>query len=130
MIVDTSVIIAILKKEPERDRLLEAIATADHPRMSAANVLECGIVAESMAGGAGAHDLDLLLFRLGIDIVAFTPDQTAIARKAHREFGKRRHRAGLNLGDCIAYALARDTGEPLLFRGNDFSRTDVVAAEY
>lgn len=130
MIVDTSAIIAILKKKPERDRFLEAIAAADHARMSAANVLECGIVAETIAGKAGAHDLDLLLFRLAVDIVPFTPDQAAIARRAHSRFGKGRDPAGLNFGDCCAYALARDTGEALLFKGDDFSRTDIVAAAY
>lgn len=130
MIVDTSAIIAILKKEPEQDRFLEAIAKADDPRMSAANVLECWIVAESIAGAAGARDLDLLLFRLGVNVEPFTSDQAAIARRAHRAYGKGRHPAGLNFGDCMAYALARDMGEPLLFKGGDFVRTDIVAAEY
>lgn len=130
MIVDTSAIIAILKNEPERDRLLEAIARADRPRMSAVTAVEAGIVAETIGGEVGARDLDLLIFRLAVEIVVFTPDQAAIARRAHSRFGKGRHPAGLNFGDCIAYALARDTGEPLLFKGGDFARTDVIAAEY
>jgi ribonuclease VapC len=93
--------------------------------MSAASVLETAIVVESELGEAGARDLDLLLHKAVITVAPFTPDHLAAARHAFRMFGKGRHPAGLNFGDCFSYALSRATGEPLLFKGGDFPRTDV-----
>jgi ribonuclease VapC len=93
--------------------------------MSAASVLEAAIVVESELGDTGARELDLLLHKAGITVVPFAPEHLAAARHAFRVFGKGRHAAALNFGDCFTYALSRSTGEPLLFKGEDFSRTDV-----
>ena len=96
--------------------------------MSAFSVLETGIVVEARKGEAGGRELDLLIHRVQIEIVAMNADQTELARAAWRKYGKGNHPAGLNIGDCCAYALAKYSGEPLLFRGNDFSQTDIQAA--
>ncbi len=98
--------------------------------MSAASIVEAGIVTEASRGEAGGRDLDLLLAKLGIELVAFTPRQADLARKAWRRYGKGQDPARLNFGDCLAYALARDMGEPLLFKGNDFEQTDIEKAAY
>lgn len=102
----------------------------DAPRrfMSAATILELSIVIEARLGDAGAAELDLWLHKAGVEIVPVDSDQIAIARRAWRHFGKGRHPAGLNYGDCFSYALAKTRGEPLLFKGDDFSRTDIAAA--
>jgi ribonuclease VapC len=110
--------------------MTRSIASVGTRLVSAGNALEAGIVIEARLGEVGGRDLDLYLHKLDIEVVAFTPRQVNLARKAYRRFGKGRHPAGLNFGDCMAYALARDTGEPLLFKGNDFTRTDVIAAAY
>jgi ribonuclease VapC len=130
MIIDSSALVAIITDEPEAERMTRSIASAGTRLISAGNALEAGIVIEARLGEVGGRDLDLYLHKLGIEVVTFTPRQANLARKAYRQFGKGRHPAGLNFGDCIAYALARDTGEPLLFKGEDFSRTDVAAVEY
>ncbi len=93
--------------------------------MSAASALEASLVIESELGEEGSRELDLLLFKAGVEIAPFTEDQLKIARYAFRTYGKGRHPAGLNYGDCFSYALSKATGEPLLFKGEDFTRTDV-----
>jgi len=98
--------------------------------LSAANLLEAGIVMQSRRGDEGARDLDLLLAKLNVEIVPFTARQAEIARKAFRRYGRGRHDAELNFGDCCAYALAKDESAPLLFKGDDFSKTDVAIAAY
>ena len=125
MVIDTSAIIAILFGEPEAERFAEAIEQDPTRLMSAASVLETAIVVESELGEAGARDLDLLLHKAVITVAPFTPDHLPAARHAFRMFGKGPHPAGLNFGDCFSYALSRTTGEPLLFKGEDFPRTDV-----
>lgn len=101
------------------------------PRLvSAATLLEAGIVILSRRGDIGAHALDLTISSLRFEIIPVTAAQVHIARRAFREYGKGRHRACLNLGDCFSYALARETGQPLLFKGNDFSLTDLEPMPY
>lgn len=128
MVIDTSAIVAILFDETDADRIEEAISTSEARSISAASVLECSIVVESRFGEDGGRELDLVLYKAGISIVDVTNDQLDVARAGFRKFGKGRHRAGLNYGDCFAYALALVRGEPLLFKGDDFSHTDVVPA--
>ena len=130
MIIDTSALVAILRGEPEADRFVVAIGRSADARVSAASMAEAGIVAEATAGDEGGRDLDLLVAKLGIDVVPLTARQADLARKAWRRYGKGRDPAELNFGDCFAYALAKDTGEPLLFKGDDFGRTDISVAEY
>lgn len=131
MIVDTSAIIAMLLGEPEADRILEAIATSPHPRMSAATYVECGIVVDRRARPAARRRFDELIDVLGIAVVDLTRDQAELAREAHRTFGRGSGTsAGLNLGDCFTYALAAETGDPVIFVGADFAATDLEAAPY
>ena len=130
MIIDSSALVAILRYEPEAELMTRSIASAARRVVSACNLLEASIVMEGRFGEAGGRDLDLFLAKLRIEIAPFTPDHAGIARRAFRLFGKGRHPAGLNFGDCCAYALAKETGEPLLFKGDDFSRTDIAAAPY
>lgn len=127
MIVDTSALIAMLLGEPEAAAFAQAIKAAPRRRISAASWVEAAIVAENRSAVAAA-EFDGLMGRLDLDIVPFTPDQARRARDAHRRFGKGRHPAGLNFGDCFAYALATETNEPLLFKGEDFAQTDVKRA--
>jgi len=124
MVVDTSAILAILFDEPDAAELARAIADAPTRLMSAASILECSMVIEARHGEAGGRELDLLLHRARIETTAFSSEQLELARHAHRTFG-RGHPAGLNFGDCFAYALSKVSGEPLLFKGDDFSHTDV-----
>jgi ribonuclease VapC len=126
MVVDTSAIVAILFGEPEAGAFAEAIEQDAVRMMSAASVLEAAIVVESELGDPGARELDLLLYQAGIAVVPFSPDHLAAARHAFRVFGKGRHAAALNFGDCFSYALSKSTGEPLLFKGDGFARTDVA----
>jgi ribonuclease VapC len=125
MVIDASAIIAILFGQPEAATFAEAIEQDAVRLMSAASVLEAAIVVESGLGDPGARELDLLLYQAGITIVPFSADHLAAARHAFRVFGKGRHAAALNFGDCFSYALSKSTGEPLLFKGEDFARTDV-----
>ncbi len=125
MVIDTSALVAILTDEPERRAFNEAIEAADRRRMSAATLVETSIVVESRYGAAGLHDLDRLVERAGIEIVPLDREQAEEARRAFTLFGKGRHPAALNFGDCFSYALARVLGEPLLCKGDDFPRTDV-----
>jgi ribonuclease VapC len=124
MVVDSSVVMAVLRREAEAAAFAAAIEQAEVRLISAANVLELGMVAESR-GRAGARELDDFLGRARFEIVPFDAEQAALARDAFRRFGKGRHPARLDFGDCIAYALSKASGEPLLFKGGDFARTDV-----
>lgn len=125
MVIDTSAIVAILQREPETDEFIQRIAEDGTRLMSAFSVFETGVVIESRKGPAGARELDLVLHEARVTPVPFTAEHLALARDAYRRFGKGRHPAGLNLGDCVSYALARHSGEPLLFKGQDFARTDI-----
>jgi ribonuclease VapC len=128
VIVDTSAIAAILFGEEEEDRFLNALVDAPKVRISAATVVEATLVIEGR-GGAGMGDVvDSLLQRVGAEVCPITAETARIARDGWRRFGKGNHPAKLNLGDCFAYALAIERGEPLLFKGGDFARTDVKKA--
>lgn len=128
MILDTSAIMAMLYEEPEAPAIERALAVAGRSAISAASLLEAGMVCEGRGGGPAAARLDALLLRLRPEIVPFTAEHAVLAREGWRRYGKGRHPAGLNFGDCFAYALARSRDEPLLFKGDDFARTDVKAA--
>ncbi len=125
MVIDTSAIIAILLGEPEAEAVAGAITEDPKRLISAFSALESGIVIEAKKGEAGGRELDLLIHRSQIEIVALDSEQAEIARGAWRQFGKGRHAAGLNIGDCCSYALSKSSGEPLLFKGDDFSKTDL-----
>jgi ribonuclease VapC len=129
MIIDTSAIIAILREEAEARRFAEAIEAAPARRISAASYVEIGAVIDGARDPVASRLVDDLLAAAQIVIEPVSPAQARIAREAYRDFGKGSgHAAGLNFGDCFAYALARATGEPLLYKGDDFSHTDVAAA--
>lgn len=128
MVVDSSAVLAILFNEPERDAFSTALAGAPVRLMSSVNALETAVVVSARKGPHGAREFDLLLHRAEFEIVPFTADHLLLAREAYDRFGRGRHPAGLNLGDCCAYALARHAGEPLLFKGDDFPRTDILPA--
>jgi ribonuclease VapC len=124
MVLDTSAILAILQREPERRSFLEAIEAADTIRMSVASFVESSIVIESRYGLEGLRDLDRFISRASIELIAVDAEQGQLARSAFSRFGKGRHRAGLNYGDCFSYAAAISLGEPLLCKGDDFIHTD------
>ena len=126
MVLDTSAIAAILFDEPEAPAFEVAIERASVRLLSAASLVELSIVVELRLGEPGGRELDLLLYKAGIEIVPLTREQAEIARRAFRRFGKGRHPAALNFGDCFSYALSKTAGEPLLFKGDDFSRTGVA----
>jgi len=126
MVADTSALMAILQGEAEASIFLELLDRATVRLVSAVSVLESGLLAETRKGELGGIELDSLLRELDLAVVAFDGEQAEIARSAFRRFGKGRHPAGLNFGDCAAYALARASGEPLLFKGEDFAQTDVA----
>jgi ribonuclease VapC len=128
MVLDTSALVAMLLDEPERERFAAALAADPVRLVSTASALETSIVVEARSGEAAGRELDLLLHRAAVQLVAVDAAQAELARRAWRRFGKGRHAAGLNFGDCFAYALAVDRGEPLLFKGEDFGRTDVQVA--
>ena len=128
MILDTSAIAAVLFAEEEEDRLLDAMVSAPRLRISAATLVETTMVIEGRGGPDMADVIDALLLRVGAEICPVTAETARIARDGWRRFGKGRHGARLNLGDCFAYALAKARGEPLLFKGEDFRLTDVEAA--
>lgn len=130
MIVDSSALIAVLFGEPE-GRLMDVVMVASGDcRMSAATFVESSLVVLSRKGPDAVRDLDLLIARLRIGIVPFTESQAFLARAAFQRYGKGRHPAQLNFGDCIAYALAKDSGEDLLCKGTDFALTDIAVAAY
>jgi ribonuclease VapC len=130
MIVDTSAIIAMMMEEPDGAVIRQKILTSETlPKMSAASYLESAIVSDARNNPMVSRDLNRLLEEAEIEIMAFTEKQAEIARAAYRDFGKGSgHKAQLNFGDCFAYALASDMREPLLFKGDDFSETDIEAA--
>lgn len=127
MVIDTSALVAILLGEPE-GRRFNALIAADPTRlMSAASRVETGMVIEARKGNAGRIDLERLLDAAAVEIVSVSTEQAEIACEAFRRFGRGRHPAGLNFGDVFAYALAKVTDQPLLFKGRDFSQTDLAA---
>ena len=128
MVLDTSAVLAMLFLEPEAEAFARAVARAEYRRISAANLLEAGIVADHQADARAGRQLDALVARIELSTEPVTAEHVRIARQAYLDFGKGNHPAGLNFGDCFAYALAKATGEPLLFKGDDFQRTDIQAA--
>lgn len=128
MILDTSALVAILYREPEAPSFAQRIHDADNCRISVANHVELSMVVESQLGPEGTRQAEAFFRRAGITIEPVTVEQGELARQAFLDFGKGRHKAGLNFGDCFAYALAKATGEPLLFKGNDFALTDIESA--
>ena len=129
MILDTSALSAIFFGEPDGDWYVQMIHDADHCSISAANFVELSMVIEDQLGPEAGRQLDIFFRRAEIVIEVVTVEQAHLARQAFLDFGKGRHPAQLNFGDCFAYALARATGEPLLFKGTDFSKTDIRKAE-
>ena len=127
MVLDTSALVAMLLGEPERERFMAALVQATDPLISAGTLLESSIVVYSKLGSGGLVDLDELLSTAGARCVAVDLAQVHLAREAFARFGKGQDRAGLNYGDCFAYALAKVTGTPLLFKGDDLAQTDVIA---
>ncbi len=125
MVIDPSAILAILLGETDAEQMAAAIANGSPRLLSAAGLLEASIAIEARRGEDGARDLDLFIYRAGIEIVPVDAEQAEVARVAWRRFGKGRHPAGLNYGDCFSYALAKVSGSSLLFKGDDFSRTDL-----
>ena len=130
MIVDTSAVLAILFAEPEAQRIADAIEDCPVCRFPASCSLEATITLLGRHGEEGLHDLDVFMARSRMEIASFTETQARLARDAFRRYGKGRHPAQLNFGDCMAYALAKDTGEELLFIGTDFALTDIAVAAY
>lgn len=128
MIIDTSALVAILYREPEAANFTQIIHDADICRISVANHLELTIVIENQLGPDGMREAETYLRRAGVIFEPVTVEHGALARQGFLDFGKGRHKAALNFGDCFAYALARATGEPLLFKGNDFGWTDITPA--
>lgn len=130
MVLDSSAVFAILRREPEAERIAAAIEADGRRVISTGTQLECVIVALREGGEGMVRELDLLLHAMRCDTVAFTEEQLDAAREAFGRYGKGLHPAGLNFGDCFAYALAKTSGEPLLFKGLDFGRTDVAAVRW
>ena len=128
MIVDASALLAILLGETEADKFAELLLGEERSAISAVSFVEASIISESRGGDGSVRQLDALLRKMGISIQPVTEEQALAARQAFSDFGKGRHVAGLNLGDCFSYALAKLSGEPLLFKGNDFRKTDVKSA--
>jgi len=125
MVIDTSAIVAIALNEPDASEIEGRIADDPVRLISAATVLEATMVLETRLGDAGGREFDLWLLKIGAEIVPVDAEQADAARRAWRRFGKGRHAAALNYGDCFSYALALTRGEPLLFKGEDFAKTDV-----
>ena len=126
MVLDTSAILAILQNEPERRKFNEAIEAAETRSLSTASFVECSMILESRYGADGVRDLDLFIAKAQVSLVSVDEEQADLARRAFRKYGKGRQPAGLNFGDCFSYALARALDKPLLFKGNDFSQTDIA----
>lgn len=129
MVIDTSAFAAIFFAEPERQRFLAAITAAGSRLVSAASVLETGIVLEARQGEAAGREFDLFVVRSNLQIVPVDAEQADLARSAWRKYGQGRHSAGLNFGDCFSYALAKSSGEPLLAKGTDFANTDIAVLQ-
>ncbi|HEX6973340.1 MAG TPA: type II toxin-antitoxin system VapC family toxin [Vicinamibacterales bacterium] len=128
MVIDSSAIVTILSDEPERARFVEAIDADEMRLISAATFVEVSIVIEARYGPAGTRLLDRFLERAAVEIVPVDDEQAREARRAFTRFGKGRHPAGLSFGDCFSYALASALAEPLLYKGDGFPQTDVIAA--
>jgi ribonuclease VapC len=126
MVVDTSALVAIFLLEPEAEQFAQAIVEAPGPVISAANLLEAGIILDGRIGHQDSSELDEFLVNVGLDVEPVTVKQVQVARHAYRIYGRGNHPAGLNFGDCFAYALAKTTGLSLLFKGKDFAQTDVT----
>lgn len=126
MVIDTSALIAVLFDEPDASAFEAAIAAVDEPLMSAASLLEASIVIERRYPSLRSEALDLLVARWAIKIVPVSVEQAEVARQAYRQYGRGRHKAGLNFGDCFSYALAKVAEEPLLAKGDDFPLTDLA----
>jgi ribonuclease VapC len=129
MVVDTSAIVAVLNQEPEADTFSRAISESPIRLLSAVSLLECGMLARARKGDPGVFELDAFIVAAELDVIPFDADQAYVARDAFDRFGKGRHPAGLNFGDCAVYALAATRAEPLLFKGRDFALTDLPSAE-
>ena len=125
MVIDTSAILAILFQEPEAGGFAEHLSGSRRTILSAVNWLECSIVLEARSGAASARDFERFIAAARIQVIEFDAEQAAVALAAWRRFGKGRHPAALNMGDCCAYALSKRSGEALLFKGRDFSKTDI-----
>jgi ribonuclease VapC len=128
MIIDTSAMVAILYREPEAEAFTQLIHDADECRISVASYVELSMVVENQLGPEGMRQVEAFFRRAGVTVEPVTVEQGELARQAFLDFGKGRHKAGLNYGDCFSYALAKATGEPLLFKGDDFSQTDIRTA--
>lgn len=125
MVIDSSALITILLGEAGAESLAQAISNDPKRLLSAVSALETAIVIEARKGPPGGREFDLLLHEAGIEIVGMDVEQVKSARRAWQKYGKGRHPGGLNLGDCCSYALSRSSGEPLLFKGEDFNQTDI-----
>jgi ribonuclease VapC len=128
MVVDTSAILAVLLEEADSEKFLDAMLDANRVRISAASAVEVGIVAIARAGVDAEMKIDLLFARIDAEIMPVDASQAMFARSTFRTFGKGRHRAKLNFGDCFSYTLSKTLNEPLLYKGDDFVHTDIVAA--
>jgi ribonuclease VapC len=128
MVVDTSALVAIFLLEPEAEQFAQRIVEAPSAAISVANLLEAGIILDSRIGHEDSSELDEFIANVGLEVEPVTVAQVRIARYAYRTYGRGNHPAGLNFGDCFAYALAKITGLPLLFKGDDFAQTDVTPA--
>ncbi|WP_322748836.1 MULTISPECIES: type II toxin-antitoxin system VapC family toxin [unclassified Frankia] len=130
MIVDSSALVAIVRAEPDAPRYAAALVSAARPAMSAVNYVEAAVVVDSARDPVASHRFDELVRVAGIDVVGVTGEHAVLARQAYRDFGRGSGSpARLNFGDCFAYALAAQRREPLLFKGADFTHTDLVAAD-
>jgi ribonuclease VapC len=127
MVIDTSALIAILLGEPEAEAFAMAIAEDKQRLISAFSLLETSIVIEAKKGELGSRELDLLVHRTKLQIISMDSEQVELAKSAWKTYGKGRHSAGLNIGDCCSYALSKQSNNPLLFKGDDFSNTDIIA---
>ncbi|PYQ93495.1 MAG: PIN domain nuclease [Acidobacteria bacterium] len=125
MVFDTSALLALLLDEPEAEAFRTAVEDDTTRLVSAATLLETALVIEARKGEPGGRELDLLVHKAEVEVVPVEAEHVSEARRAYRRFGKGRHAAGLNFGDLFAYALARTSGEPLLFKGDDFTKTDI-----
>ena len=128
MVIDSSALMAVLLNEPEAEEFAHIIASADRCLISAFSALETAVVIELKKGDAGGRELDFLLYKTGSEIIPLDAGQYQLARDAWRRYGNGRQPGGLNIGDCCSYALAKYTGETLLFKGEDFKKTDVISA--
>ncbi len=128
MVIDTSALLAILLGEPEARSFNERIEADAMRLLSTASYLETAIIIDDRLGQEGARDLKLFLVEADIEVVPVTMEQAELAREAYRRYGRGNHPARLNFGDCFAYALAKASDEPLLYKGDDFAKTDLVAA--